>query len=602
MKETFITPENLGHAVVSPTLNRWGDEKNDGVLTDMIGSVQQRLSADGLANDSFMLIGDASKGPAINDLRARNLSHASNVQHPTPVMVLTPEGQARVEEIIHARTGISRRTLQAMLTETGYASQRNKLDVVLAALGRIQGSIKTLSLDDDTILPNTYGIHKESHMPHGFSRRVNSQLLLPDDMLTSDAFEWRQNSIIAFFNYLGKTVGEIRETHPGLRATEHERDTMNEALDQAAASRLAQFDVSHDRTPDMHGSDAATILAATSDKFGNPDFRTIKITLANLQREFPNTEVPVQSVISGERQPFAFQLSKTNVDSATLARQFDERTALTPWWFVSSDAISRANPLQTVTGHYRADNELLPVLMGIISKAKDELCLYMGGIEAQVFHNRARSGYRPNLHEQATASLVGNVAALQSAERLGINPTDGRAQMDVVEDSYEVPRDFAQRVYDQIKSIADMCDMKLAELKERSGDVTHIQRLMDRYKEVYNSVRTKLADFDFEVFYQHLNTEIRDQMRFFSDVLNAHPAVVDEVEKLIREGKYPVQQFIPSPTYRRNGHASPDLQFPRVIKSESPVKPSNGHTSNGTSNGSHRRERFVPVMQADAAE
>jgi hypothetical protein len=362
--------------------------------------------------------------------------------------------------------------------------------------------------------------------------------------------EFLPSSITSFFDNLGKTVRQIRERYPNMRATRNLHDTMNEALLEAANGKITQFEVTHNNE-ELPDSDDAVIVATSSSKFGNPDFRTINVARAHAMNEFPDQELHVQSVLSGPPEPFAFQFSSTNVDSAALARLFDEHNALYPWWFTSSDKISRENPLQTVTGHYRSDNELLPILMGVISKAREQVCLYISGVESQVFHNRARTGYRPGLHEQATASLVGNIAATESAARMSIFNGGGRARMEPVEDSYEVPRDFAERVFGEIKSIAEICSVKMQEIRSRAAvSVQHVaghEQLLQKYQDVYSSIESKLGGFDFETFYKHLNVEIRDQMRFYEKILQAFPRVVEVVHEIIKAERYPVQAFTPRP-------------------------------------------------------
>ena len=402
-----ILPENL---VVCPTMNRWGDEK-PGPLADLLRSTQLMIQKDSMHGTTGILLADSTTGPHVDAQRERRLHETvAGIAHPAPVYLLTPELQQRVLQEIHQRTGVSRRILAAILTMTGYASNRQKLDAVAGGSTLYSGKpMRVATFDDDTVLPEEFGVVPEAHVrSFGLEPRSNSQMLLHDGDVRREVFEYRRNTLRGFFEHLGRTIGDVRGEHPGLRTTRVQHDTMNEALQDATDSRSAQFVVTSTPGPELDGAEDAHIIAAAGTKFGIPDYRTVAIAMANLLKKFPDKEVDVQSVLSGAPELFGFQVSMTNVDSAALARVFNERTAHLPWWFVSSDEISRENPLQTVTGHYRADNELLPTLLEKVSGAWGELQVYLSGIRTQVFHNRARSGYRPNLPtEQAPASLVG---------------------------------------------------------------------------------------------------------------------------------------------------------------------------------------------------
>lgn len=531
-----VLPENL---VVCPTMNRWGEDK-PGPLADLLRSTQLMIEKDGMEDTTGIVLADSSTGADVDALRARRLNETvAGIARPAPVYLLTPQTQELVLAELHKRTGVARSILAAILTNTGYASNRQKLDALAGGSTLYSGKpMRVATFDDDTVLPTEFGVVPERHVRGvGLEPKPNSQMLLHDAEVRGEVFEYRSNTLRGFFEHLGRTIGDVRSEHPGLRVTRIQHDTMNEALQDATDSRSAQFVVTSSPGPEVDGAEHAHVIAAAGTKFGIPDYRTVAIAMANLLKKFPDKEVDVQSVLSGDPQLFGFQVSKTNVDSAALARVFNERTAHLPWWFVSSDAISRENPLQTVTGHYRADNELLPTLLEKVSGAWGELQVYLSGIRTQVFHNRARSGYRPNLPtEQAPASLVGNIAATQAMARLLIM-RDGSASMEDVADDYQVPEEIALSVFEKLKGLADVC---AAPARRNDTD----EYIRHQYEAVYRSLEHKLAGFDFRKFHRHLNTEVRDQLRFFSEVLDAYPRVLREISSMIARGQYPVQEFV----------------------------------------------------------
>lgn len=574
----FDTPDNL---VVTPTMNRWQDKDGGpGHLTNLIYSVQGALDREGLSKDTWMILGDASNRPGTDAARLASLQGLSEM-NPSRLFLLTPETQAQTTEIIVQRTGINREIVEAVLLMTGYASQRAKLDIVSGGLAlTADRSLRVLTLDDDTIIPERYGVLKEGVLPPGTKRKPNSQVLLDDrDPLTEDMFYVHENRISPFFVPLGKTIGEIKQEHPSIRATNMFRDTMHEELEKATHGEPAQFVVTHADVDkdDLPDPDNTQVIAITATKHGVPDYRTVRIAQAHLETEFPEEELPISSYPSGPNQLFAFRSAGTNVDSACIARQIDERTAFWPWWFVSYDELSRANPLQTVTGHYRADNELLPVWLKVLYEKTGEQYAYLSGIDTQVYHNRARTGYRPDLHEQATASLVGNIAALEASRRLFFDTQSGRIRMARVDQDYTAPREHTQRVYDEMHNLALICTRKLDSLsdrKKRQNTPEGLQETtekMDRYLEIYGSIQKKLGNFNFETFYYHLSREVREQLNFFAEVLDATPAVIIEVQELIRKGQYPVVEYVPGQTQEKKhpGSSSAITIFQRQTSNSS---------------------------------
>lgn len=548
LKQSVLPPDAPLHMIVSPTMNRWGDGSN-GHLQNMVSSVQTALKSDGM-NDAWILLNDASNTPDADQKRAQGLSEIQKrSEGNSRIMLITSETRAQVSHIVREQTGIRKGVVRALLTGTGYAEQRAALDIVAGGLVTRDGkAMNMLTLDDDTIIPARKCFI--DGFPDGMQSRPNSQVLMPDGNahIRIDG----QNSLKPFFEPLGFTVAELRRRDRQLRATRGLSDTMHGVLDKASRGEIAQFEVTHADEPDMEGSDRARIAAVTATKHGVPDYRTVRIAQSHLEGEFPLEEVPIASYPSGENKNFTFLEASTNVDSAALSRRIDSRTTTWPWWYVSSLDISLANPLRTVTGHYRADNELLPVIMKVMLDKGGEPHMYAGGIETQVYHNRARTGYRPDMYEQATASLVGNIAALEASRRLEFDPVTGEAQMYMVDNNYQAPEDHARSVFDEMRNLATICAAKVTELQSRQGnggrnindhDFSLISQNIKRYAETKLAIEGKFADFDFKTFKEHLDVEIRDQLNFFADVLKAMPAVIDIVRKLIQDSKYPIIEF-----------------------------------------------------------
>lgn len=545
-KTTLPTGEAPQRVIVTPTMDRWGTLEQPGHLPRMLRSVQERVSAEGLDGNSWMVVGDASSLES-DKIRDRWLPDLDEVDHPSRIFILRPEFQRQVADIVQKRTGIRAEVVDAVLYNTGYASQRQKLDAVMAAIVFNNGPMDVATFDDDTLVPQDYRIFREEVLPRGLSRVPNSQVLWPGEV-TDAMFDMKHNRLSPMFQHLGMTVGQIRQQHTSFRATTEWVDTMHARLEDMDGDNPVQFVVTNSDGPDVAWADEATIIAAASTKHGVPDYRTVKIADIHLRKEFPFEEMPIKSFPSGPNRPFAFGECDTNVDSAAFARRLDERTSLWPWWFVSSEAISKDNPLQTVKGHYRADNELLPVLLKVIHERTGQHYMYESGIATQIYHNRAQNGYRPNIHEQAAASLVGNVAAMAAADRLEFDQ-DGRPRVNA-DDRYKVSQDRAEKVFYGMMDLASICGSKVRELTARSSyqpteDNNTIEEKIRRYRSTYDSIRRRLAGFNFPEFFSHLDNEVNAQLKFYSEVLYATPIVVSEVQRLIQNGQYPVLEYVP---------------------------------------------------------
>lgn len=546
LKPTHLPPEAPNKLIVSPTMNRWGNG-DMGALPAMVLSVQEALSREKMSKDTWMIIGDASNKPDTDEQRVKSLQTIDQVPNPSRIFVLTPETQRKVADMIQNKIKIRRDVIDAILTNSGYASQRVKLDVVSAGLMLNNNTpIKVLTFDDDTTLPPERTMVKEDVLSSlNLKPLTNSQVLLNDELSSNGILKSiGDNRIDSFFKHIGKPVGKIKDEQSGMRATRGWTDTMHETLERATNGEPAQFVVTWADEEDIPEAENGIAIAAAATKSKIPDYRTVRIAQALLESDLPEEEVPVQSFPSGLNQLFAFLGCRTNIDSACLARYLDERTAFLPWWFVSKDAISRENPLKTVTGHYRADNELLPRLLEVRKEVTGELFMYLSGIDTQVNHHRARSGYRPHIIEQAAASLVGNIAALEAARRLNFGSPIGFAQMDRggLDNGYKAPEDHAGNVYGEMYKLKLICEKKLRNLESEkpvNGRASIVNDKIEKFTQAQRLIKSKLGN-SFDVFYQHLNVEIREQLKFYADVLDAMPVVIQEVQQLIKEGKYPV--------------------------------------------------------------
>ena len=532
LERTVLPPEPPERTVVSPTLNRWRKSDGHGALVDMVHSVEQVLSNDRTHDRTMVLIGDATKD-ADND-RVRGLSHATNVERPTDVYVMTPESRQELADRLEAMTHLPRHVINALVTETGYAGQRAALDV--AARGKVA------TFDDDTKVPPQYGVVRPDRMPHGFQHLPNSQVLLLNELSDHD-LDWYENSLEEMFRFLGKNAQQLslmKDVKPPV--TRSHIDTMHMALPKASLGEVAQFEVSHAPGEELDEDDAE-VVAAWPIKYGVPDYRTVVIARAWLRQHFPEEEVPVLSYLSGPSLLYAHQISQTNVDSAAFARNLDEANSRIPWWFISSLGISQANRFKTVNAHYRADNELLPHLLRIVSQVRGKTALYVSGLQTQVSHHRARTGYRPDLHEQAAASLIGNVAATEAMDRLDVDPQRKVVTMEDPNGKFRVPRDKARSVYEQLQTLVTIC---AEEGRQAEGQYGSNHPSVQMYKRIHDSVVEKLAGLDYTAFHQELNKEVGDQLRFFRDVVNAYPVIMECADELRIKEQFPAFRFVPS--------------------------------------------------------
>lgn len=541
MHEDVLPSDLPERSIIGPTRGRFGElgSGDIGFAGRMIRSALESLERDDSLEGTRVVFSDTTPGENARARRSYGLSEATAGLQKTPeIFMLTPQSQQKAAEMIAEMTGISRRVIDAVMLEEGYGNQRAKVDLVSRG--------PTLSIDDDIIIPERYGVLKNECMPAGFRRMTNSQMIVPDSMVAdSEIFEWRENSLTSLFDYLGRKLGDIRKTHSDLQASFQHVDTMHQALPEAMRGGVAQFRVDYDPESLIPESDDARVVGAWPIKHVRPDYRTIAIAKAHLTGEFPSQEVPMQSVLSGDNRAYAHQSSKTNVDSAVFAWDINDQTENFPRWFVTSGGISNANPLKTVTSSYRADNEMLPMLLGILSKAQNETLVYMSGLQAQAEHHRALSGYRFGVHEQAAASLVGNVAATEAAARMSFNPSEGNMVMEAIPNDYSVPEEKAHKIFDELSALAMICQEKAREITGRKGmDETVRTKLIEQYHAVHSAIEGKLGGFDFDLFRRNMNDEIRQQLRYYESILRSYPRIVSAVRELINKSLYPVERFV----------------------------------------------------------
>lgn len=567
LKEGVLPSEGSEKLVMAPSINRWGKNDQQGPLPNMISSVGQAISREDLGDKTWMIISDASNTPGVGETRAQALQSLDLGERPARLFFLLPEQQAKVAEMVKQRTGLPERVINATLRGIGYGGHRETLDTIARAITYRNGPQRVLTVDDDVVIPQQHVVWRKDAVPNGHTSRPNSQVLhsskengasFPPELfdVTGD------NKIAPLFDPLGKTVGQIREEHPTLRATASVKDTRSDALIGALNGETTQFELTHADEEDVPNTNEAVIAATTLTKTKLPDYPTGVIARAYLQGEFPDQEVPIESYRSGPSELFAARGSNTIFpDSAVFGRLFDNNTALWRWWFVSSLEVSLENKLKSVTGHYRADNDHLPILFNIMLEQTGQQYMYLS-VDTEAYHSRARlGGNRQEMHEQAASSRIGNIAAVEATSRLELDRTTGLWKInrrDLINEQTGLPNEQFQASYDHaifafndLSSLATICTDKIRKLNgqlhtARGTDTQErVRGLIERYTSVHTSLKGKLANFNFDEFYRHVSQEVRDQVLFYADVVDAVPAVTLAVSELIRQGRYPVSEYRP---------------------------------------------------------
>ncbi len=568
---TLPKSSNIEYAVIMPTLGRFKTEDGSpGFVPRAIHSTLRTAKRDKLPINIF--IGDGTKNLS-DEERAALLSEINMIYNtpssdnedtppaydedtPSPeyspsIYILTPDTREKaVQELMRRLPEVDKEVIRAIITGTGYAEQRAHLDSVIGGMSLAHNTdIKALTIDDDIIFPEEYPMVRENAI-HNFKRLPNSQIILEtneDHSSRPDLYEQVPNpSLRQLFEHLGKKFSQVRTERSGVRASKSLNDTMHEQLGVSIEEGAAQFVVTH--SEEKLDAEDAIIFGASTTKFGKPDYRTVEVAKASLRDEFPNTEKSRISFPSGESELYAFQQCNTNIDSAVFSRLMNGETIYLPWWFVSSTDISRENPYGTVSGPYRADNELLPVLARVVAEQTGKQFIYLGGVATQAAHERAATGYRPNVvTEQAPASLVGNMAALESARRIKFDLSSGKPYIEDTEDNYEAPEKHSIRIFNEFITLAQICNSKIYKLTAEAKKETDSEENTSKitcYKETFKTLSKKTADWDYTKWKKALDTEIRDQVRFFSKVLEATPKIIEETKNMIQEGIYPVIEMV----------------------------------------------------------
>lgn len=538
------------HIVGGISNYRWGTPDAPGPAVDWTVSLETAVARENI--NAWLLVADETNTPGIDQLRLQLLKQSlENAPSIAPLFFLTPETQTAVADMVQHETGIEMAIVNAILNEGGYANQRVKLDSVIAGLAIGHHPISILSLDDDIVIPQFARQIRPEKLPKGVFPLPNSQVLFRFEGDENDLnwFELSPNLLTGMFEHLGKTIEKIRRQTPDYQAKVHVADSMQDALERAVMAGSAQFQFTYtDEDEDIPDANLAQVVATQSVKSKRPDYVASKVAASHLMGEFPAEEVPIYAYPSGTHVRFAFASVDTNIDSGTLARYMNDDTARWPWWFVSDRTISAQNPTQVVTGQYRADNDFLPSLLKRIFKrtGRQVKAVYEAGVPTQFLHERAATGYRQTTIEQACASAVGKIPAYEAMNHL-VFSSGGQASLDPIPDSYEAPKDHVKRVYELLYRLGGICRQKMGELdgrKQREDvDAADVDRKIQQYGKIFVSIFDKLARFDQEIFTRYLDIETRDQIRFYSKILEAMPIVMEKVGNIIGKGKYPVVEI-----------------------------------------------------------
>lgn len=532
-----------------PTNYRWGSPEQPGIAVDWISSIQKAIERESL--NAWVVVADESSDlvqPDVSALREKHLQALDQISHFAPSFLLIPETQTKVADMVVEKTGVEREIVDAILNRGGYANQRTKLDSAIGSLAIANRPVRFLSIDDDITIPQESRQVKEDRLPRGVRKLANSQVLFTyrGEENDLDMFDLEPNKLSEMFDDLGLTVAQIRQQMPDFRVTPHLHDTMQNALDTAVKDGFAQFQViapsGEDELPE---ADRAQIVAVQAIKSRKPDITAANQAKTHLLQEFPDEEQTIYAYPSGRSVKYGFGSADSNIDSGTLARLLNSQTAFWPWWFVSDPQISDRNPTHICTGQYRADNDTLVSILKRMYKRSGRLikAIYEGGVSTQFLHNRVGAGYRQAMLEQAAASGMGKLPAYASMEKLVIH--DGFVTIEPVSDNYEAPRDQAQRVYDLMHDLAMICVYKIQEIEGRKRFVED-STADGKIKEYFNiiiKIYGKLAAFNQEEFFRHLDVEVRDQLRYYANILEAMPKVLGAVSEIIKEGRYPVVEI-----------------------------------------------------------
>ncbi len=534
-EKSTLPPEEASRTICCPTRGRWRSVtgKSPGDLGHWLHSVATRLEAEGIAEDSRIVIGDQTLDCSLES-KAANISWA--IHHSERPVVRRPEiflqdleTKTEAADLIRERLRPPERVLENFLLRSGYAQSRIATELPL--LGRV------LSMDDDTTVPEEAPFLEgcDDLLP---GRSENSQILHGSERFSElgGRIAMRPNRIGPIFEPIGRTVGALRTEGWGVvPVSNHRHNTMHQAFDRL--SRLgdsSRFVVDHAEMTENSQSKDVEIAAVAITEYGLPDFRTIAMvdsTIANQGRPIEH-----RTISAGENRLFAFRGSETHVSSC-LARWLCPGLDHFPWWFLTDDRISLRNPHRTVRTSYRSDNELVADLLRPLSAAINRPLAYGQGVPTRVLHRPATTGHRPDLPEQAAASLVGAMIAGEVKCRLQFNG-NGEASLPEIPDSYTLPDETALGVFEQLESLAVRC-RRVAVTNPDDADTTSWCHAMAR------DIAIRLAGFDFQAFKATLEVETRDQLRFQREVLAWYPRIRRFViDEMVLAGRYPVMRYI----------------------------------------------------------
>lgn len=578
-----------------PNTTRWGDPSL-GPLPNFIKSLGERMSEAGM-RDAWMIISDTTSSEGrMAENRADQLEQLHLEDNAPTLYFLLPEYQRYVAKRVEETTGLPRPIIKASLRGLGYGDHRVTLDRVIGAITEATGHpIRFVSNDDDMVFTEFNMQWNANRLPHGLTLQPNSHILAPEP--PDESLETTPgNSVVSLFEFLGLKVKELQQQYPGMRVVDSVDETRAQAFQDSLNGNPSQFSVLFPDT-DMQNADNGTVIATTiANKGYRPDVHSYVVAQLALVQEFPELEVPLESYRSGPAEIFAAHSSDSNYpDAAVFGRLFNNETIYWPWMFASNVAASHDNSLKLITGHARADIDMLGMILKIISQASEHPYFY-GFTDTDAMHARAKiGGNRQDIHEGTISAMVGFIAEAEVMRRLELNRSTGlwRVNRKGLVDGQKRPNikwkadeNHLKTVFNKITRLGMMATVKGKELESRKNFITNplaVARLnqnIRRYDHIRSSIAKKLGgvnfesplqnvgqanftsieyptpsiDFStliptqFELFNTLVSHETRDHVLFYADIVDAVPTIIGEVAKIIRAGEYPVAQYIRDPS------------------------------------------------------
>lgn len=535
-----LPSEEASRTICCPTRGRWQGitDHAPGDLGRWLHSILTRFDAEGLAEGSRVVIGDQTVDCPLST-KVANIDWAiDHPDHPVSqrpeIFIQDIETRTAVALKIREHLRPSESVLENCLLRPGYAQSRIATELPLSG--------KVLSMDDDTAVPELAPVLNVCS--ERFAGAIeNSQVLHSSSQFSEldGRIEMQPNQIGAVFEPLGRTVSEIRQQGLGaVPVSEGRRDTMHIAFERMLRDgESSRFSLDHADALASQDSGDDEIVAIAITEYGIPDFRTVAVVDATIA----NAGMPIEyrTIPAGESRFFAFRHSKSHVSSC-LARNLRDGLDLFPWWFLTDDRISRQNPLRTVRTSYRSDNELVADLLRPLSTAIGCQLAYGQGVSTRVVHQPAVTGHRPDLPEQAAASLVGAMLAGEVRKLLDFDH-QGIAALPAISDSYSLPRESVTTVFEQLECLASRC-RKVAEVL--TSDPNSMSREAILWcNGMHHDLRLRLAGFNLQDFKAALDVEARDQLRFYRDVLAWYPRIRRFIiDEMVLRNRYPVKRYV----------------------------------------------------------